>query len=114
MTPNDALRKEPAQSTKSIHVGSHARFKSIDLNLVDSIANRSYRSTSQQPDADQTQMSTNGAKFIDKVFEQLKVQTSKAKQIFSGDFIDQPPNFKTLKDALKFSLNFNQKLVSVV
>ena len=112
MTPNAEVKRELVQTTKSSLMGSHARFKSIDLNIVDSIVNRSYRSTSQQPEVDQTQISTNAAKYIDKVFEQLKTQASKAKLIFKQDFVDQPAQFKTLKDALKFSIFFNQKLLT--
>jgi len=69
ITPNSDLRKLP----KAADLGSHTRFKSIDLNIVDSIVSKHYRSTSQQPDfLDQT-TNTNGAtKYIDKVFEQLK------------------------------------------
>jgi hypothetical protein len=52
ITPNADLRKVPAQSTKPALEGSHARFKSIDLNIVDSIVSKHYRSTSQQPDLD--------------------------------------------------------------
>jgi len=46
MTPNTDLRKEQVQSTKAALQSSHARFKSIDLNIVDSIVSKHYRSTS--------------------------------------------------------------------
>jgi hypothetical protein len=42
--PPAESRKDGLSIAKSVI--SHARFKSIDLNIVDSIADRSYRSTS--------------------------------------------------------------------
>lgn len=46
---NDS-RKDSITNAKSLL--SHARFRSIDLNIVDSITDKSYRSISQPPDAD--------------------------------------------------------------
>ena len=52
--------------------------RSIDLNIVDSIVDRSYRSVSCNAvavDGDNTSQagfSTNGAKYVDKIYEQLK------------------------------------------
>ena len=44
----------------------HSRFKSIDLNIVDSITDKSYRSVSA---VDETNVySTNGAKYVEKIY----------------------------------------------
>ena len=54
-------------------------------------------------------------KYIDKVYEQLRTQFEKSRNLFpSEDEAAEPTPFRNMKEALKFALGFNTKLINAL